>query len=349
MKTRHELTRRMFAGASAAGIAAMAGSRVLSARQATPAATPAAGGWDAVTSATEAVAPLSTYLASEIVDGDLQPIAGLNPEQAQGVGSSFKLYILATLGEQVRASRLDWAQRVEIEERFRSVPGGDLRYVADGTPFTLRYIAERMIQKSDNTATDHAMGIAGREAVERMFETAGHASPERNVPLLRTREFAFLKLVYPDIERYLAADVATRREILETEIAALDYDDLLAAAEEQTAPLHIETVEWFASATDLSRVMLFLKAQAESDWTLAPLLEIISLETQLPLEGITWPYAGFKGGSEMGVLHGTWLLRRHDGRWFTISMGFNDPEQELVLEQAIGAMTLAFEQLATTP
>jgi beta-lactamase class A len=341
------LNRRHIVGLGSAGLLAHAWNAPAAASQATPALGSAA--WDDLTAAVEAAAPLATYLVSEIIGDTVQPIAGYNPEQEQGVGSSFKLYILATIGAQVRDGVLNWDDRVEIQEQFRSVPGGDLRYVKDGTPFTLRYIVERMIQKSDNTATDHAMGVAGREAIEEMFVTAGHAAPERNVPLLRTREFAFMKFLYPDVDRYLAADVATRREILETEIAPLDYDDLLAAADEQVAPVRIDTVEWFASATDLSNVMAFLKTMAESDFALQPILEVMALETQLPFDGEVWPYVGFKGGSEMGVLHGTWLMRRQDDRWFTFSIGFNDPEHEIDMEAAVSAMVDAVALLASHP
>jgi hypothetical protein len=143
--------------------------------------------------------------------------------------------------------------------------------------------------------------------------------------------------------------VAERRRILEEEIDPLSYEDLLAVAEEQTAPRLIDTVEWFASPTDLANVMLALKGMAESDFSLQPLLEIMALETQLQLDGEVWPYAGFKGGSEMGLLHGTWLVRRHDDRWFVLSMGFNDTEQALDMEAAIGAMTAAFDALAQVP
>ena len=315
------------------------------ARQATPAADQSAP-WDSVSAMVDAVAPMSTYLASELIDGAVQPIAGLNPEQLQAVGSSFKLYILATLGQEVRDGLIAWDDPIEIQEEYKSVPGGDLRYVEAGTEFTLRYIAERMIQKSDNTATDHAMMTAGRENVEEMFVTAGHASPERNVPLITTRELAMLKFVYPDLDAYLAADVATKREILDTEIAALSYEDLLAVSEEQLAPLHIDTVEWFASATDLTEVMLTLKTMSESTFDLQPLVEIMALETQLPIDGEVWPYSGFKGGSELGVLHGTWLLRRHDGRWFAFSIGFNDTEQGIDMEAAVAAMAAGFDALA---
>lgn len=340
----HQLTRRAAVGSAllSAGIALPSSARA----QATP---DAAVDWASVAGQAEAVAPMSTFMASELVDGGIVPLGSLNPEQEQGVGSSFKLYILATLGEQVRDGLLDWSEPVEITEEGRSVPGGDLRYVENGTQFTLRYIAERMIQKSDNTATDHAMLVAGRENVEAMFATANHADPERNVPLFRTREFAFMKFLYPDVEGYLAADTAERRRILEEEISVLDYEDLLVVAEEQDAPRYIDIVEWFASPTDLTNVMLTLKTMAESDFALQPLLEILSLETQLPFDGETWPYVGFKGGSEMGVLHGTWLMRRHDGRWFVLSMGFNDTEEAIDMEAAIGAMLAGVDALAATP
>jgi beta-lactamase class A len=347
MTLTRSLTRRRFVEGSAVLSAGVSLPAAASARlQATP---ESSGTWDAVAGQVEAVAPLSTFLASELTGDSFEPIAGLNPEQSQGVGSSFKLYILATIGEQVRDGDLDWGQPVEITEEGRSVPGGDLRYVENGTQFTLRYIAERMIQKSDNTATDHAMLTVGRENVEQMFVTANHADPERNVPLFRTREFAFTKFLYPDIDGYLAADVAERRRILEEEISVLDYQELLAAAAQQTAPLHIDSIEWFASPTDLTNVMLTLKSMAESDFALQPLLEIMALETQLPFDGEIWPYVGFKGGSEMGVLHGTWLMRRHDNRWFVLSIGFNDTEQGIDTEAAIGAMAAAVEALESTP
>ncbi len=350
MSLHRHLTRRQLAQGAAASAALAGGVALPGAASARLQATPEmSGAWDVIADRVAAVAPMSTFLASELVDGEIVPLGSLNPEQAQGVGSSFKLYILATLGSQVRDGLHDWGEPVEIVEAHKSVPGGDMRYVESGTRFTLRYIAERMIQKSDNTATDHAILTAGRENVEEMFVTAGHATPERNVPLYTTREFAFMKFVYPDVEGYLAADTAERRRILEEEISQLDYQDLLAAAEQQTAPRLIDTVEWFASPTDLTNVMLFLKTMAESDFALQPLLEIMALETQLSFDGETWPYVGFKGGSEMGVLHGTWLMRRHDGRWFVLSLGFNDTEEAIDLEAAIGAMTAAVEALAMTP
>jgi beta-lactamase class A len=54
-------------------------------------------------------------------------------------------------GEEV----LSWNSLLPIQQRFKSIPGGSLLFVPDNTSYTLRYFAEQMIQRSDNTATDH--------------------------------------------------------------------------------------------------------------------------------------------------------------------------------------------------
>ena len=38
-----------------------------------------------------------------------------------------------------------------------------------------------------------------------------------------------------------------------------------------------------------------------------------------------WAYAGYKGGSEPGVLNLTWLLQKPDGAWWVLAMSWNDP------------------------
>jgi beta-lactamase class A len=334
--------------AIAATIAATRLPRTAVARQA--GATPAAAGtpgWDAVDRDMAAVAPDAALLAAELVDGDIVPIHELNADQILPVGSSFKLWILGTLAAQVEAGTLDWEQIVEIEDQYRSVPGGDLRYVSAGTPFTLRYLAERMIQKSDNTATDHMLFTAGRENVEQMMTTMGVADPARNIPLISTRELAMMKFAYPTekLDAYEAASVEERRRLLAEEVDTIPYEAL--ADLEQTAPIEIDRVEWFATRNDLARTMAWLHAASQRPG-LRQVAEILSLETQLPFDGETWPYVGFKGGSELGVLSGTWLLQRADERFFVYSVGFRNPDGEIDLPGAVAVMEAGRDGLAMT-
>jgi hypothetical protein len=64
----------------------------------------------------------------------------------------------------------------------------------------------------------------------------------------------------------------------------------------------------------------------------------------------TWPYVGYKGGSEPGVLQLTWLLRRTDDRWFVLSMTLDDPANAADHTlQAVGMAGSAMNLLARVP
>lgn len=351
MHIRHttpQLTRRAAIAYGAAALAAgMAGTRlplVAAAQDATPAARP---DWAAIDEQIATAAPDAALLAVELVDDEIVPIHRFNADQILPIGSSFKLWILGTVAAQVEAGTLDWEQIVEIDDRYRSVPGGDLRYVDAGTPFTLRYLAERMIQKSDNTATDHMLFTAGRENVEQMMATMGVAEPGRNMPLVSTRELAMLKFAYPTdkLDTYYASGVDERRRILADEIEAIPYEAL--ADIEQSAPLEIDRVEWFATRDDLARTMAWLHTASQRPG-LRQVAEIMALETQMPFDGETWPYVGFKGGSELGVLSGTWLMQRADGRHFVYSVGFRNLGGEIDMPAAVAVMEAGRDALAGT-
>ncbi|HYH10769.1 MAG TPA: serine hydrolase [Thermomicrobiales bacterium] len=354
---RHERTGGRFSRRAAIGyggaVVATIGSahlpRMVSAQ--TPAATPSTSvpsSWDEIDSQLESVAPSTALLAAELVDGDIVPVHAFNADQVLPIGSSFKLWILGTLAQQVEAGELDWEQIVEIEDRYRSVPGGDLRYVAAGTPFTMRYLAERMIQKSDNTATDHMLFLAGRENVEQMMTAMGVSDPSRNIPLLSTRELTMLKFASPTdrVDAYVAASVEERRRILTEEIDTIPYEAL--ADLDQTAPIEIDRIEWFATREDLARTMAWLLAESRTSG-LWPVTEILSLETPVPFEGETWPYVGYKGGSELGVLSATWLLQRNDGRFFVYTVGFRNPDAGIDMPSAIAVIEAGRDRLALTP
>lgn len=303
--------------------------------------------WSAIDRAFSEIAPYRAMLAAEIANGRLVPVHALDADRTLPVGSSFKLYVLGELSRQVEAGRFNWEQLIPITDAQKSVPGGDLRYVPDGTTFTVRYLAERMIQKSDNTATDVLIDLVGRENVEDAMALMGHHDPALNIPLLKTREFAFMKLVVPSERRdtYFAADVTGRRAFLANVIPALSYDELIAAGERQTAPIDIMRTEWLASRNDLAHAISYLWAQSRKPG-LRPVSEILSLETQLKFDAEIWPYVGFKGGSELGVLSGTWLMQRADGRLFVYSAGFTDPKQPLDMEKVIAALEMGVDRLA---
>jgi hypothetical protein len=153
---------------------------------------------------------------------------------------------------------------------------------------------------------------------------------------------------YPtsSIDAYEAASVEERRRILTKDVDTIPYEALSDLS--QTAPVEIDRIEWFATRDDLARTMAWLH-EASQHPGLRQVAEIMSLETQLAFDGETWPYVGFKGGSEMGVLSGTWLLQRADGRFFVYSVGFRDPDAALDMPAAIAVMESGRDLLAQTP
>ncbi|NYT47460.1 MAG: hypothetical protein H0A75_07695 [Candidatus Methanofishera endochildressiae] len=62
-----------------------------------------------------------------------------------------------------------------------------------------------------------------------------------------------------------------------------------------------------------------------------------------------WIYVGFKGGSELGVLAGNWLLQREDGRLFVLSFALNNEPRAIDTEAVITVLQSAVQLLGQTP
>ena len=125
-----------------------------------------------------------------------------------------------------------------------------------------------------------------------------------------------------ELDDYYAAPPRSGAGSSTEELAAIPYEAL--ADLDQTVPLEIDRVEWFATREDLCQTMNWLDVKAAEPGML-PVTEVIALETQLPFDGEVWPYVGFKGGSELGVLSGTWLLQRADGRSLRLQRRLQEP------------------------
>jgi beta-lactamase class A len=300
--------------------------------------------WPEVESSVAALAPESQYLVASPAGAACETLRGARADEVLAIGSTFKLYVLAEAAHQIDAGELSWDTEVSVEDALESLPSGELQNAPAGTRVSIRYLADAMISISDNTATDHLLERLGRERVEAALVEAGHASPERNVPFLSTRELFLFKLELSAAEQdaYVAGDVAARRAFLETlrgRVPSLD------GAADWVAPRRIADLEWFASAGDLCRVMAHLLQLSERP-ALAPLSEILSLNPGLPIDPVAFPYIGFKGGSEPGVLNLSWLVRDASDRFRFVSFGYNDPSAPIDETPALVIALGAFDLLA---
>jgi beta-lactamase class A len=269
--------------------------------------------------------------------GDGAPVllASLEPDRPLGIGSAFKLFILAELSRQIRAGGRHWSDVVTLDRR--SVPSGTLQTWPQGAPLTLHTLASLMISVSDNTAADTLLHSLGRDHVERMMATIGVADPARNRPFLSTLEFAAIKTApAPALNLWRQADEAGRRRLLadyaQAEAGRIDI------ARFAGNPLHLD-VEWFASASDLVRTMDWLRRNGD-EGTHA----ILAINTGLgPPARSTLAYVGYKGGSEPGVLNLTWLVRNRAGGWHVITGSWNNPAAPLDEQRFIGLLARAVQ------
>ena len=306
-----------------------------------------AASWDEVQAGLRAVAPTVAFLAAEVDGGKCVPLSSIEPKKALALGSTFKLYVLYALAKQIAAGKHKWEDSIPIEDAKKSLPSGDMRSELAGKTFTVREFAAKMIAVSDNTATDHLLAFVGRSAVEDAVKASGNATPARDVPFMSTRDMFALKLLGSpeELKVYAAADVVHKRKLLE----AYEQRDLSSAPLEPQGwakPRMIDAIEWFASPEDLCKLMVLLKAQADTAVT-APVREILSLNPGIADEKQAYKYIAFKGGSEPGVMNLTWLMqRKNDDKWVFLTVGFNDSQGQIDDLKAAGAAGTAREFLA---
>lgn len=264
----------------------------------------------------------TNFAVLKLNEKDFTPVIAHNADKQLAIGSTFKLYILAELARSVAAGERKWSDVVELSEQ--SLPSGQMQNWAKGSPVTLHTLAALMISISDNTATDQLLEILGREKVERMLTTAGNSNANASVPFLKTAELFKIKGALKDnyAQIYAAKDLNGKRAMLAKEIAAFDKNQIDLNFLEK--PRYIANLEWFASPNDLARLMNWLRLNSEkSPANLAR--GVMAINDGLPeADAKNWSYAGYKGGSETGVISMTYLLQSKKGEWFVVSGGWND-------------------------
>ncbi|MBU3727918.1 MAG: serine hydrolase [Phycisphaerales bacterium] len=269
----------------------------------------------------------------QLGDGPPKAIASLDPDRSMAIGSAFKLHVLGALVGQVKGGQRALTDIVPLRPQFKSLPSGQMQEWPDGTPVTIATAANLMISVSDNTATDLLIATIGRERVEAAMSTMGVADPARTQPFLTTAEMFLLKFVGDGsrAREYAALDVGGRRAYLERSALSgpVGTDALNANALAQ--PTMIDSIEWFASASDLARTMDWIRVQTEGDAAspLMQLREALAINRGLAISPKQFPWVGFKGGSEPGAINLTYLLKSSRGEWFALAATWNDPSRTL--------------------
>jgi len=260
-----------------------------------------------------AALPGRAGMAAVRLGGEPLTLEAMNADQDFAISSVFKLYVLGALLK----ARVPWDKVFKLDEGDRSLPPGKMGSCPAGVPATAYSLALAMIADSDNTATDMLISGLGRRKVEAALAPLGHSRPALLKPFLRTSEMFRLREDSEATLEYINLPASEKYGFL---------DKLREVPLGQTAarpsPFGLASAEWQASPADLCRLMAWL--QAGND---APALGLLA-RTPVPgaPEGI-FPYAGYKGGGEPGIIAGVWLLRNTGGAWSCLAAAWNNADQ----------------------
>jgi beta-lactamase class A len=280
----------------------------------------------ALTEQLSAVGQTAAYLRADIAaDGTCTAVAQLDADRAMPIASVAKLYVLGAVAHAIEQGSLTWDTAVPILDELDSLPSGRTQDEPPGSSLSVRELAQRMIERSDNTATDHLIHLVGRPAVEAALGDLGHAHPSMTMPFLSTREMFVIKSDPALLGRYEDADEAERRLLLDTEVVAAPTPTPAALG---TAPRALTTVEWFAAPADVCRALVALHGLAAKP-ELRPIGEILAANPGAIIDRNVVPTVWFKGGSEPGVFFAAWLATRPDGRLRVVAGGVTDPTRNV--------------------
>ena len=233
-----------------------------------------------------------------------EEVATLNVDEPLAVGSTFKLWVLQALQQQISEGIRQWDDVIAIKEDWKSLPSGFLQTWPEGSKLTLESLATLMISQSDNTATDHILHTVGREAVEAILP---NKETSRNKPLLTTREFFVLK--DPANVKVLRRWRRSReKRTFLSPLAALPLPPINIFS---NGPIATD-VEWFFTARELCDAM-----SAVAD------LPLMSINPGL-IDPSGWQKVSFKGGSEPGIENFTTYLVNEQGQSICVTATWNN-------------------------
>lgn len=89
----------------------------------------------------------------------------VNGQEPFPMASTFKIPIIATAFQQIKAGKINLDERVELKDEDKSMGSGILPFFEAGVSPTIRDLLTLMIIISDNTATDMTVDLLGGAAV----------------------------------------------------------------------------------------------------------------------------------------------------------------------------------------
>jgi beta-lactamase class A len=121
---------------------------------------------------------LPAAIGLDVVDLDTGYNAGFNAGKSMPAASTIKLPVMVAVFEALAAGHFDLNRRVLLEAQDKDYGSGDLCDALNGTTYAVSDLLDKMIDVSDNTATNMLIRLVGRRTINVEMDSLG---------LLRTR------------------------------------------------------------------------------------------------------------------------------------------------------------------
>jgi beta-lactamase class A len=259
-----------------------------------------------------------SWQVAKINDGQCDRVAGTNTTQSLPLASIFKLYVLYTVADAVKAGMVSWDDQLTVTAKGKAV--GSAMELPVGAHISVRTAAEKMIATSDNMATDMLIGKLGPPAVESALANAGHHDPAAMTPFPTMYELFSVAWGKPDLrEQWKRATPQGRAEMLRQANSLTYQPDPMRAH----VPASEYGAEWYGSAEDICRVHAALQTGAVGK--AAPVKQILAASPNVDLDRREWPYIGAKAGGLPGDLTFSWYAMDRTGQAWVVSFQLNWP------------------------
>jgi hypothetical protein len=263
-------------------------------------------------------------LSATLVTADKSVFLSENDKDVFAIGSTFKLYILGALEQSIEKGLHSWDEILPIKEEWKSLPSGIMHTWPAGKEVKLLEYAQNMISISDNTATDHLLYLLGRNEVEAMLAPMNNHHESAYLPFLSTLEMFKLKWAIEPAETasYLASSAADRLSFLDT-LKQVPRSAVGTNGVPLDKPTLIDQLEWYASTPETCEAMFWL-ADRKSPEIRQVLSKSVPFIGDAGQSSSHWAYAGYKGGSEPGVISMTFLLESKKGTRGCLAVSWNN-------------------------
>jgi beta-lactamase class A len=114
-------------------------------------------------------------IAVDVLDLNTGYHAGFNAAKSMPAASTIKVPVMVEVFTQLEAGRFDLQRRVTLQASDKDYGSGDLCDAPAGTSYAVSELLEKMIDISDNTATNMLIRLVGRRSINLQMRDLGLA------------------------------------------------------------------------------------------------------------------------------------------------------------------------------